>query len=122
MENNILGGLTGLPPNIPTNYWTPKEGEKATLNEKLLSVNKLNPKPTPIEVVGAMKTYIVNEDIVSPPIPIFNYSLNIYAILQESKLFHPLFDYFPEGPPQFLAMPRHCRLGYAPTRFFRRYF
>lgn len=76
MANDILQGLTGTPPNIPTNYWTLKDGEKATLNEKLLSVNKLNPKPTPIEIVGAMKTYIVNEDIVSTPIPIYSMDNN----------------------------------------------
>ena len=53
MENNILGGLTGLPPTLPTNYFgTPKDAI-VTPNNNPLSVNKNT---------SAMKTYILNQD------------------------------------------------------------
>jgi len=58
MENNILGGLTGLPPNIPANYFAiqePLQKQKAILNNDPLSVNKNT---------SAWKTYILKEDII----------------------------------------------------------
>ena len=58
MENNILGGLTGLPPNIPTNYWTKKD--QIAINEKFVSVTKANTQQVP----APWKTYIVNQDIM----------------------------------------------------------
>jgi len=60
MENNILGGLTGLPPNIPTSYWTQKDGNTAILNDKLLSVNKNKLQNS----APQYKTYIVNQNIM----------------------------------------------------------
>jgi hypothetical protein len=59
MENNILGGLTGLPPTIPANYWI-KNDATVLLNKEPLSVNKNT---------SAMKTYILKDDFVNGVLP-----------------------------------------------------
>jgi hypothetical protein len=56
MENNILGGLTGLPPTIPVNYWSTLKDGIVSPNNNPLSVNKNT---------SAMKTYILKDDFIS---------------------------------------------------------
>lgn len=53
MENNILGGLTGLPPNMTAKDWAKITDTTGTINNNPLSVNKNT---------SAMKTYILNQD------------------------------------------------------------
>jgi hypothetical protein len=56
MENNILGGLTGLPPNMTAKDWAKITDTTGTINNNPLSVNKNT---------SAMKTYILKDDFIS---------------------------------------------------------
>ena len=59
MANNILGGLTGLPPNMTPQDWARITDTTAVINNDPLNVTKATPKKT----IGEMKRYKVKEDI-----------------------------------------------------------